>query len=205
MTEDSPKVEFSQNKSVLNTIGTDHITIWGSNEEDTVGFYRDVLGMPLVLRQPNLDDPNQTHLFFDTGDGTILTVFVSDNRESGDGTHRVGTGSVHHLCFSFEPERFKDVIQDLDEDGYQYSMFDRGIFQSIYTRDHNGLIIELTTDKLSYPKERKGEVLAETQKIREQAGAEYAQTEHMREALEHLGIEYTENDLPDATSGTAGL
>lgn len=33
----------------------------------------------------------------------------------------------------------------------------------------------------------------------------YAQTEHMREALEKLDIEYTENDLPDATSGTAGL
>lgn len=198
-------VEYTEPDSALHTTGTDHITIWGSNEEDTIEFYRDTLGMPLVLRQPNLDDPKQTHLFFDTGDGTILTVFVSDDRNSADGTHSVGTGSVHHLCFSFEPERFKDVMSSLEENSHGYSMFDRGIFQSIYTKDHNGLIIELTTDKLNYPMERKGEVLAKTQEIRENAGADYAQTEHMREALENLDIEYTENDLPDATSGTAGL
>ncbi len=66
--------------SAFHTTGTDHITVWGSNEEDTVAFYQDLLGMPLVLRQPNLDDPSQTHLFFDTGDGRILTFFVSDDR-----------------------------------------------------------------------------------------------------------------------------
>ncbi|MFB6177260.1 MAG: VOC family protein, partial [Halobaculum sp.] len=58
--------------SPIRTTGTDHITIWGSNAADTIDFYRDLLGMPLVLRQPNLDDPSQTHLFFDTGDGRIL-------------------------------------------------------------------------------------------------------------------------------------
>jgi len=54
----------------------------GSNEAETIEFYRDVLGMPLVLRQPNLDQPEVTHLFFDTGDGRILTFFVEDDRDS---------------------------------------------------------------------------------------------------------------------------
>ncbi|MEF8883160.1 MAG: VOC family protein, partial [Halapricum sp.] len=51
----------------IHTTGVDHITLIGSNEEETIAFYRDLLGMPLVLRQPNLDDPASTHLFFDTG------------------------------------------------------------------------------------------------------------------------------------------
>ena len=71
--------------SAFKTRGTDHITIWGSNAEDTIEFYQEVLGLSLVLRQPNLDDPNQTHLFFDTGDGTILTFFVNDDRKSAQG------------------------------------------------------------------------------------------------------------------------
>jgi len=43
----------------FHTTGTDHVTVWGSNEADTIAFYRDLLGMPLVLRQPNLDDPRR--------------------------------------------------------------------------------------------------------------------------------------------------
>jgi len=65
--------------SPFRTTGTDHVTVWGSNAENVLSFYRDLLGMRLVLRQPNLDDPSQTHLFLDTGDGTVLTFFVSED------------------------------------------------------------------------------------------------------------------------------
>ena len=69
--------------STIRTVGTDHVTLIGSNRADTIEFYRDVLGMRLVMEQPNLDDPSQTHLFFDTGDGRIVTFFVTDEREFG--------------------------------------------------------------------------------------------------------------------------
>jgi len=96
MTDDAP-VTSEKPDSSFETLGTDHITIWGSNEEDTIEFYRDTLGMPLVLRQPNLDDPSQTHLFFDTGDGRIITFFVSDERDSNPNPQRSQVGSVHHI------------------------------------------------------------------------------------------------------------
>ena len=73
MSDDSPPITAEPPDSPVHTTGTDHVTVWGSNEADTVAFYRDLLGMSLVLRQPNLDDPSQTHLFFDTGDGRIVT------------------------------------------------------------------------------------------------------------------------------------
>jgi catechol 2,3-dioxygenase-like lactoylglutathione lyase family enzyme len=191
--------------SPFHTTGTDHMTIWGSNEEDTVAFYRDLLGMPLVLRQPNLDDPSQTHLFFDTGDGRIVTFFVSDDRPSNRRGQRGQVGSVHHLCFSVDPDRFEEMVEAIEEDGRGYNIFDRGIFFSLYTQDNNGLVIELSTDKYDIPDERRGEVLAKTQEIREEAGADYAKDEHMKAALDELGMDSTAHDLPDAASGVGGL
>ncbi len=191
--------------SPFRTTGTDHITIWGSNAEDTIAYYRDLLGMSLVLRQPNLDDPSQTHLFFDTGDGTILTFFVSDDRPSSRQPQRTDVGGVHHLCFNLDPTRFTEVRAALEEAGEQYNLFDRGIFLSLYTRDHDGLMVELTVDKFDFPKERKGEVLAAAQRVREREGADYAKTTHLERALDELGIDAEAHDLPDADSGVGGV
>lgn len=189
----------------FHTTGTDHITIWGSNADETIAFYRDLLGMPLVLRQPNLDDPEQTHLFFDTGDGCILTVFVNPNRPSHEGRLPTPTGGVHHLAFSIPPEDFENVMAELDEAGYRYNVFDRGIFFSLYTTDHNGLVIELTTDKYDIPDDRRGEVLATAQRLREEDGTEFAKDEHLAAALEECGIEATPAELPDAASGVGDV
>jgi len=201
MTDDSPDITAERPDAPFTTTGTDHITLWGSNEADTVGFYRDLLGMPLVLRQPNLDDPSQTHLFFDTGDGRMLTVFVSDDRDSAAG-QRPQTGAVHHLCFSVEPERFEEMEQAIKDDGRGYNIFDRGIFYSLYTQDNNGLVIEISTDVFDIPDDRKGEVFATAQRLREADGAEFAEREHLRRAIEELGMEVHEYDLPEAAAGT---
>ena len=198
---DEPEITADRPDSPIQTTGTDHITLIGSNEEDTIAYYRDVLGMPLVLRQPNLDDPNSTHLFFDTGDGRIITVFVSEDRASNAAPLRHQIGSVHHLSFSIDPERFVETRHALEEAGYGYNEFDRGIFHSLYTRDNNGLTIELATDKFAIPADRRAEVLATTQRIREEDGAEFAEERHMEAALEELGLETTKHELPDAPTG----
>lgn len=204
MSDDEP-VTSERPDSAFQTQGTDHVTVWGSNAEDTIEFYRDLLGMPLVLRQPNLDAPDQTHLFFDTGDGRILTFFVSDDRSSNPRGPRGDVGAVHHLSFKIAPEDFEDIMAALDEDGRSYNVFDRGIFHSIYTHDNNGLTIELSADKFNIPDERRGEVLATTQRIREEDGAEHAEERHLEAALEELGIETEKHELPDASSGVGGM
>ena len=198
VTADAPDAPF-------HTTGTDHITIWGSNEAETVAFYRDLLGMPLVLRQPNLDDPSQTHLFFDTGDGRILTVFVNPDRASNQGRLPTPTGGVHHLAFSIDPTEFETIMEALEDAGHRYNVFDRGIFFSLYTSDHNGLVIELAADKYAIPDDRRGEVLATAQRIRVDEGAAYAEDEHLVAALEELGLPVEEADLPDADSGVGGI
>lgn len=187
--------------SPFRTTGTDHVTIWGSNAADTIAFYRDLLGMPLVMRQPNLDDPSQTHLFFDTGDGRILTVFVNDERSSNHDRLRTQVGGVHHLSFSIAAADFEDVMAALDDAGHGYNVFDRGIFCSLYTQDNNDLIVELAADKYDIPDDRRGEVLAAAQRIREVDGADFAADRHMEAALDELGIDAEPADLPDAATG----
>ncbi|NEU57247.1 VOC family protein [Halorussus sp. MSC15.2] len=188
--------------SPMHTTGTDHITLIGSNTEDTIEFYRDILGMPLVLRQPNLDDPSQTHLFFDTGDGRIVTFFVNEDRDSNPRPQRTGVGAVHHLSFSIDPEEFVEIRETLNEEWRGCNEFDRGIFHSLYTQDHNGLVIELSTDKWAIPDDRRGEVLATAQRIREEDGADFAEERHIEQALDELGMDVEKYDLPDAETGS---
>jgi catechol 2,3-dioxygenase-like lactoylglutathione lyase family enzyme len=188
--------------SPMHTTGTDHVTLIGSNAEDTIAFYRDILGMPLVLRQPNLDDPSQTHLFFDSGDGRIVTFFVKDDRDSDPRPQRTGIGAVHHLSFSIDPDEFVEIRETLEEEWNGYNEFDRGIFHSLYTQDNNGLVIELSTDKWAIPDDRRGEVLAEAQRIREEDGADFAEERHIEQALEELDMDVERYDLPDAPTGS---
>ena len=189
--------------SPVHTTGIDHVTVMGSNAADTVAFYRDLLGMPLVLRQPNLDDPSSTHLFFDTGDGRMLTFFVNDDVESAKG-QRPRVGAVHHVSFSVAPERFVEVREALEEAGKRYSEFDRGAFHSLYTQDNNGLVVELSTDKFDVPDDRRGEVLATAQRLREEEGADFAEERHLEAALDELGLDATKHELPEAPTGTGG-
>src|ERR1041385_4411191 len=65
----------------IQTQGVHHITFVGSNRQATIDFYQGVLGMPLVFEQPNLDVPEEVHLYFDPGDGQrMITFFVRTNR-----------------------------------------------------------------------------------------------------------------------------
>jgi len=203
MSDDIP-VTADPPDSAISVTGTDHVSIIGSNEDDTVEFYRDILGMPLVLRQPNLDDPSMTHLFFDTGDGRMVTFFVS-GQPSNRGGQRPGVGAVHHLAFSVDAERFAETKNALDSEGIGYNEFDRGAFHSLYTTDHNGLVIELATDKYDIPDDRRGEALATAQRIRVAAGASYVEDEHLAAALDELGIDSDPVDLGEANAGVGGV
>ncbi len=186
--------------SLVHAAGWDHITLVGSNADDTVAFYRDVLGLPLVVRQPNLDREEVEHLFFDAGDGRLVTFFVDDSRESVD-HQEPGIGAVHHLAFRIEPAELPAIRDRLEEAGHRVREYDRGAFHSLYTRDHNGLVIELAADKYAIPDDRRAEVLARAQAARVAAGADYIDSEHLEAALADLDLPVEPNDLPDAPTG----
>src|SRR6516165_846989 len=86
------------------TSGVHHITLIGSNRQDTIDFYQGVLGMPLILEQPNLDVPEETHLYFDAGDGRLITFFVREDRATDPTPTPEAVGAVHHIAYIVSPE-----------------------------------------------------------------------------------------------------
>lgn len=87
----------------IKTKGINHPAFFGRNIDETIKFYTEVLGMRLVLRQPNLDEPRLTHLFFAAGNGAFIAFFIP-NDEGGmklsEGS--IGIGSLQHLAFNLD-------------------------------------------------------------------------------------------------------
>ena len=128
------------------TTGVHHITLIGSNRQDTIDFYQGVLGMPLIFEQPNLDVPEETHLYFDAGDGCLITFFVRERRATDSTPVPEVVGNVHHIAYAVSRETFDRAAAGLEALGFPNTgRVDRGFMDSLYFRDPNGLLLELAT------------------------------------------------------------
>ncbi len=65
----------------IQTQGGRHITLIGANRQVTIDFWEGVLGMPFVFEQPNLDRAEEGHLYFDPGDGRLITKTLTKDKE----------------------------------------------------------------------------------------------------------------------------
>jgi glyoxalase family protein len=131
---------------VLRTNGFHHITMVSGDARRTLAFYREVLGVGLVKRTVNFDDPGAYHLYF--GDavgspGTILTFFEWKGLPRG----RWGVGGIHHLALgTATPESQLKWKRRLMDHGVPVSgPLNRGYFRSIYFTDPDGQILEIAT------------------------------------------------------------
>ncbi len=128
----------------LQSQGVHHITLVGANRETSIGFWEGVLGMPFVFEQPNLDNENESHLYFDPGDGRLITVFTNEERVPDPTRTATDPGCVHHIAFSLSQATFWQAVERLEERGIRHSgVKDRGFMDSIYFEDPLGLTIEL--------------------------------------------------------------
>ena len=66
----------------LQSQGVHHITFTGADRQTSIDFWEGVLGMPFIFEQPNLDNESESHLYFDPGDGRLITVFTNEEREA---------------------------------------------------------------------------------------------------------------------------
>ena len=79
--------------------GIHHITAIASSAADNLAFYEQVLGLRLVKRTVNFDDPYTYHFYYGDGQGspgTILTFFPWENLPKG----RPGAGMVTSMAFA---------------------------------------------------------------------------------------------------------
>lgn len=192
--------------SIIQTQGVHHITFVGSNREATIDFYEGVLGMPLVMDQPNLDVPEETHLYFDAGDGRLITFFVRPTRENDPTPNPEGIGNLHHLALTVSRATYTQVAQRLNERGiWNTGNIDRGFMDSIYFRDPNGQLLELACYKFVPPEGYSyAEVLVTAHRIRVAGGAPYISDTHLADAIAELtrrkGLSLSRKKLPKAES-----
>ncbi|HEX5819380.1 MAG TPA: ring-cleaving dioxygenase [Gemmatimonadales bacterium] len=123
--------------------GIHHVTAISGEPADTVRLYGDVLGLRLVKRTVNFDDPGTWHLYFGDRTGTpgsAITFFPVVNGYRG----RVGTGQVAVTSFAIPPESLGYWMERLGARGVAFehpvTRFDERV---LALRDRDGMPLEL--------------------------------------------------------------
>jgi catechol 2,3-dioxygenase-like lactoylglutathione lyase family enzyme len=190
----------------LQSQGVHHITLTGADRQTSIDFWEGLLGMPFVFEQPNLDNESESHLYFDPGDGRLITVFTNEDRVPDAERTPTDPGCVHHLAFALSRATFMQAVERLDERGIQHSgVKDRGFMDSIYFEDPLGLLIELASYRFEPPHGfTHAEVLLEAHKLRVERGDYNIAPVHLADAIELLVARSRESLERTATSTPGG-
>jgi glyoxalase family protein len=133
------------------TAGFHHVTLVAADTQRTVHFYRDLLGLRLIVHGENVEDRGAYNLCFgaERGEpGTLLAFYEWPDVHKG----QWGVGGVHHVALGVaSPEAQLQWKRWLGEHGVGVSgPFNRGYFRSIYFRDPDGHILEIATEGPCY-------------------------------------------------------
>ncbi|MDX6476017.1 MAG: hypothetical protein QOH95_1528 [Gaiellaceae bacterium] len=174
----------------LQSQGVHHITLVGADRQTSIAFWEGVLGMPFVFEQPNLDNESESHLYFDPGDGRLITVFTSEDRTPDPTRTSTDPGSVHHIALSVSQATFRQAVERLDERKIRHSgVKDRGFMDSIYFEDPLGLTIELASYRFEPPfGYTHSDVLLAAHRLRVERGDHNIAEIHVADAVEALGL-----------------
>ena len=172
----------------LQTQGVHHITIVGAGRQTSIDFWEGVLGMPFVFEQPNLDNPGESHLYFDPGDGRLITIFTDEDRSPVHDRTPTDPGCVHHLAFNVSKAVFDQAVERLGERGVRHSgVKDRGFMDSIYFTEPLGLLIELAAYRFEPPVGfTHADVLLEAHRLRVERGDYNIAQIHLADAIEQM-------------------
>jgi catechol 2,3-dioxygenase-like lactoylglutathione lyase family enzyme len=167
--------------------GVHHISIVGSTKQSALDFWQGLLGMPFIFEQPNLGRPEENHLYFDPGDGRLLTVFTDESRADAGRPAPREIGCVEHLAFNVSRATFTQIPERLRQRGIECLERDRGFMDSIYLKDPNGLKVELACYKFETPEGfRDADVLLRAHQLRVERGDHHISEEHLADAIELL-------------------
>ena len=126
--------------------GLHHLALICSDVEQTILFYQELLGFPLVEMMENRDYAGSTHLFFDMGHDNLLAFFDFPGLGLKPGIEAIG--GVQHIAISIDSDNFETIKKRLEERGIEYLGPDRGAKDSIYFKDPDGIQIELIREPL---------------------------------------------------------
>jgi catechol 2,3-dioxygenase-like lactoylglutathione lyase family enzyme len=131
--------------------GIHHITAICSDAQTNVNFYAGILGLRLVKRTVNFDDPGTYHLYYGDGlghPGTILTFFAWPGAQRG----RIGTGQVTSTSFAVPQDSLDYWRTRLHENNIEIQSSTRRFGDEVLTfADPDGMVIELIASQTTNP------------------------------------------------------
>jgi len=110
--------------------GVNHLALVCKDMARTVGFYSNVLGMPLT-KTIELPGGMGQHFFFDIGGGDALAFFwfpesperapgiAAPARMVGEGSIATAHGSMNHVAFDVAPEKMEEYRERLQAKGIE--------------------------------------------------------------------------------------
>ena len=118
------------------------------NQEATRRFYEEVIGLPLAATWCEEDEHGAyCHTFFELADGSSLAFFQFADPETSEAQAKMASMSVFdHVALTATPELHAAVTQRAEAAGVGTMLVDHGYCRSLYLRDPDGLIVELTVD-----------------------------------------------------------
>lgn len=124
------------------TAGIHHITAIVGHPQENVDFYAGVLGLRLVKKTINFDDPGTYHLYFGTEGGkpgSIITFFPWPNAYRG----RIGDGQVGVTTYAVPVESLNFWKKRLKKFDVEYEVIERFGETSLQFDDPHGLHLEI--------------------------------------------------------------
>ena len=129
------------------TTGIHHVTAISGEPQRNVDFYAGVLGLRLVKRTVNFDDPETYHLYYGNGEGspgTIMTFFPWAHAPGG----RIGAGQLVVTSFSIPISSLGYWAERLVEEGVRFDRPRNRFGDTILTfEDPDRLRIELVASE----------------------------------------------------------
>src|SRR5215217_8012522 len=124
-------------------VGIHHVTAIVDDPQENIDFYTIVLGLRLVKRTVNFDDPYTYHLYYgdDTGrPGTIVTFFPWPGGRHGSR----GTGQISAIAFTVPAGSLPYWQARLADQGLRFGGPDQRFgAQVLSLYDPSGLLLEL--------------------------------------------------------------
>ncbi|MDJ0955773.1 MAG: VOC family protein [Arenicellales bacterium] len=157
--------------------GLHHSAYRCRDAEETRQFYEDFLGLPLVnafeIRETKTGRETKViHVFFEMGDGSFLAFFEAPGQS-------FDFKDQHDYDLHIALEVDKKTLHEMFDKGRSSGIETRGIadhgfIESIYFRDPNGYVIELTTPTNAGPEQ----TLVEKQSAARQALDSWQNSKH---------------------------
>jgi glyoxylase I family protein len=138
------------------TVARLHHNAWVTRDQEaTRRFYEDLIGLPLVATWSEADElfgaeRVYCHTFFGLADGSALAFFqFADDKDQELFGPTMPETPFSHIALKVDADTQDEVAKRLADASYAAPatfVLEHGYCRSLYVRDPNGLLIELTVD-----------------------------------------------------------